>query len=379
MLTKDEQTTATQKGVRLAVWREVLCEDEVRFFTAEEVRVPCTVLLREGLGPLHFSNRRRPARSRRRKGRRQRSRSTRPQSGPALALRSQAGSRIEADAIVASTPYAFAQLLLHRELEVFSPELQNLLSAVRSAANDTEAAQEVLVRALEREEPALNQRAFRRFHRAEPLPRSPKGPVFLTRVFEELYPAEAEYEGATLRGTSLEGALLETTVVRNVCGAAIPRSVRVWVRGNEDAFVWDGERLTLPALSRLPAPVVEALDRGGRCSACPRGNVLPEQHLVARALLRVPSLPALNKALKASLRRPRHRVLSTPAFVRRSTDAIPLNRSVRVLDEPRLAAWVLTHLVDDFYLPDDRTPRTELDKRFAKEGYLVLCDLGLGA
>ncbi|MBL4844525.1 MAG: hypothetical protein JKY65_03275 [Planctomycetes bacterium] len=355
------ETQGDSAGVRIRVWREALVHGAVRLYRKEEQRVPALQLLHERLGPVS-------ARQPREAGRR----ATRPRKVGALGsaarfrLCSPDATPLEADFLAAPSAADLAAFLVDADLETSDDRLRHLLRVAREEGED-------------KCEMALNLRLAPRY------PGSPEeeAPPHFNRIFalqenfDLHYPAEVQLGTSRLRGSKLSSCLLSAPTLQQHRGISVPRRLSVLVSDGDDCLIWDGSTLRERTVHQIPEELFQAFDRSGECVGNLSGEALFEGHLSARALVRVPPVGELQELLSSHhrLRRPRHKVLATPAIVRPSTALVPLSGREPVIEEPRLVAWVLRHLVGGIYLPEDGTPRARAAEA-AQEGVLILCDLG---
>ncbi|MBL4849417.1 MAG: hypothetical protein JKY65_28140 [Planctomycetes bacterium] len=357
--TLDAQRGST--GVRIQVWREAPVHGAVRLYRKEELRVPALRLLDDRLGPVCD---RKPCVAGR-SATRARKKSA-GESAARFRLCSPGAAPLEADFLTASSAPDLVAFLRDAELETSDHRLRRLLRVAREEGeSECEAALDL--------RPAL---------RYSGLPEE-KGPPHFNRVlalqevFDLHYPIETQLGASRLRGSALSMCSLSAPTLHRHRGVSVPRSLSVLVSESDDCLIWDGSTLRERTVHQIPEEFLRAFDRSGVCRGNLSGEALFEGHLSARALVRVPPEGELQELLSPEhrLRRPRHKVLATPAIVRPSTALVPLSGREPVIEEPRLVAWVLRHLVGDIYLPEDGTPRARAAENL-HDGFLILCDLG---
>ena len=125
--------------------------------------------------------------------------------------------------------------------------------------------------------------------------------------------------------------------------------------------------------ARVPQRVLARLDTGGSAYPGSAFAFLPRIGLRARCLVRIPARSVLATYDQAA-RRPRHRVLRSPALVCDSREPIPIPRGVPIINTPDAARFVLSRLVNGFYLPADAAVPLSMGHWPEDDSYLVLCD-----
>ncbi len=183
------------------------------------------------------------------------------------------------------------------------------------------------------------------------------------------------------------GPILHLVEELDVGGRAVPvgTSVLAIPEPGCGGSVQDGpalvvERGRLRAIARLgdlERSLRRRLDARGRVFRSPRCDVLPAR-LAARALVRLPA-PAELEGVAPPRRAPgRRSPLARPARVLDSRDPIALTGREPVLDDPRLAAWLLASTSRGVYVPDGGAPDAlalALAELPPEPSWAVLCDV----
>lgn len=167
-------------------------------------------------------------------------------------------------------------------------------------------------------------------------------------------------------------------------GRAIPRwqllvATEDWQRpAHEHAvsyWLFDGRRGRF--LQRLEEAELEApahLLRHGRLQAAFPLDVMPQTHLVPRALVRVPSQDEV-EALGGDADGPApHPLLGRPAIVRDSRSPIELPDALPILDDPAIGRWLIARTRDGIMLPVDDARSVARLEPGEESGWAVVCE-----
>ncbi len=150
------------------------------------------------------------------------------------------------------------------------------------------------------------------------------------------------------------------------------------LRGHEFSLLcFDGrDHAWRSSVLEVPARLLQAIEQRGRLYAGAAFDVLPQGHLRARAVVRLPSRKeagdSLGRAEKAG--RPPVSLLRRPGFLLPSLAPIRLPRSTPVVDDPRAALFVWLRTTRGIYLPDDRPRPSSLIRLRTQPAYLILAE-----
>jgi len=126
----------------------------------------------------------------------------------------------------------------------------------------------------------------------------------------------------------------------------------------------------------VPAPLLDAISRRGRLYAGAAFDVLPQGHLKARAVVRLPSAKEAQEHVSRAEKTPRAPImlLRRPGFMLPSLAPIRLPRSTPVIDNPSAALFAWLRTTRGIYIPDDRPRSASLARLRTQPTYLILAD-----
>ena len=140
---------------------------------------------------------------------------------------------------------------------------------------------------------------------------------------------------------------------------------------------FNGNRVQWHArISQLRSAELAGFEADGVLATRADFSPFPLSHLNPRGLVRIPATTLVDELVNSDsrIRKPRHRWLQSPGFVVDSREPIALHKGLPVLDDAEVAVFVLQHLANGIYLPDEPASAPQLDARAEGERYVVICD-----
>lgn len=271
------------------------------------------------------------------------------------------------------------------------PAIDSLVDAWRAGDPQAPMRLEFAIQAASQRAHHIRARSRRRGRRRVQLPSADAPPLMIGAAAREL--EWSTWDGSVYIAGSGQTVLPTHSSTTPVLAAEVEvtignRAIRRWqlLVATDD---WDKPRHEHPAsywlfdgrkgrfLRRLDDADSEApahLLRFGRLQAAFPLDVMPQTHLVPRALVRVPSLEEAEAGMGDLDAPVPHPLLDRPAIVRDSRSPIKIPDDIPVVDDPSIGCWLIARTRAGVFLPQDGV-RSATGLELGDEGaWAVLCE-----